>query len=57
MVDPMVAEGPPVMPYAPGTWGPELHEDLRPDQLTAMLNATPEGGWHRPLLPDDAGRV
>ena len=57
VVDPMVAEGPPVMPYAPGTWGPELHEDLRPDQLTAMLNATPEGGWHRPLLPDDAGRV
>ena len=54
VVDPMVADGPAVMPYDPGSWGPEVHEDLRPDQLKALLNATPEGGWHRPLLPDDS---
>ena len=52
MVDPVVASAPAALPYAVGSWGPELHEDLRPDDLTRLMAATPDGGWHHPLLPD-----
>lgn len=52
VVDPVVASAPAALPYAVGSWGPELHEDLRPDDLTRLMAATPDGGWHHPLLPD-----
>ena len=50
VVDPVVAGAGPVRTYRPGGWGPDLHEDLRPPEQEHLRNATPSGGWHRPLL-------
>jgi glucose-6-phosphate 1-dehydrogenase len=47
IVQPLLNEPGPVLPYAPGTWGPEAAEEL----------ARPGGGWREPWLPkpDPAG--
>jgi glucose-6-phosphate 1-dehydrogenase len=55
VVDESVANPTPVLAYQPGTWGPETPEDASPDQWDAVMNTTPDGGWHRPLLPGEPG--
>ena len=42
ILQPMIDAPPPVIPYAPGTWGPEQAKHL----------ASRGGGWREPWLPD-----
>lgn len=41
VVQPLLDRRPPVIPYAPGTWGPEQADAL----------AAHDGGWHAPWMP------
>jgi glucose-6-phosphate 1-dehydrogenase len=43
IVQPLLDQPPPVLPYAPGSWGP-----AEADKLVVGC-----GGWHGPWLPDD----
>ena len=45
VVDPVLSDHHPALPYAPGTWGPTAA-----DALIAR-----DGGWHNPA-PEEAGR-